>query len=133
MSHSTRRWNHRPTATPLGHGSGPLADCLERPARTGGYRTLAEEASAAVSGRGGQGKPGVTLDVTEVLQHRGRGRQEGRLLARRREAGRGAEPDQRELSEPDRLVIARVDSLDVGLQLADRGRGREVPAVPVQG
>src|SRR5450755_4790722 len=104
-------------------------DLLEGPAGGGRHRAVAEQPDAAVGGVRRKREPCVAPYVREPLQHGGGRRDERRLQLWARVGGRGAEPDQRELGEPDRLVVTVPDRLDVALQLTDGGAGREVPAV----
>src|SRR5215469_4580360 len=104
---------------------------LECPARPGGDGAGPEQPGGAVAGGGREREPRVTVYERQPPEHRGGGREERRLLAARRERGLRAEPDQRELGEPDRQPVTGVDRRQVAAQLLNRLAGREVATVPV--
>src|SRR5215471_3575208 len=91
---------------------------LERAARRGGDGARTEKPGAAVARIGRQREPRVAVYVGQPPQHGGGGGEERRLLMRRGER-RGPEPDERELGEPDRQLVAGVDRLQVAAQLLD--------------
>src|SRR5215469_3880404 len=105
--------------------------CLECPARPGRDGAGAEEPGGAIAGGGREREPCVLVHERQPAEHRGGGREERRLPASRRERGGRAEPDQRELGEPDRQPVTGVDRLQVAVQLLNRLAGREVATVPV--